>query len=58
VSENLEVVRRPLEAYSRLDADAFLESVTADFEWFPTVSGSLAGAILPFSSLVDITGWQ
>ena len=35
--ENVETVRRALEAYGRLDPDAFLECATEDFEWFPAM---------------------
>jgi ketosteroid isomerase-like protein len=35
--ENVEGVRRGLEAYNRLDPDAFLEGATEDVEWFPAM---------------------
>jgi len=33
----VEIVRSALEAYNRLDPDAFVESATTDFEWFPAM---------------------
>jgi ketosteroid isomerase-like protein len=37
--ENVEVVKRVLDAFNRRDVDAFAALTTPDFKWFPTVGG-------------------
>ncbi len=41
--ENVEVVRRAVDAFNRRDADAIVEVATADFEWFPGLPGTVEG---------------
>jgi ketosteroid isomerase-like protein len=36
--ENVEIVKRAVDAYNRRDVDAFAEHATADFEWFPAAA--------------------
>jgi ketosteroid isomerase-like protein len=39
--ENVEIAKRNVEAFNRLDVDGFVESATADFEWFPAGATAL-----------------
>jgi ketosteroid isomerase-like protein len=41
--ENVEIAKRNVEAFNRLDVDGFVESATPDFEWFPVGAGALEG---------------
>jgi ketosteroid isomerase-like protein len=42
-AENVEIVRRAMEAWNRRDRDYFDELFTPDFEWFPPLSGAVEG---------------
>jgi ketosteroid isomerase-like protein len=39
--EKVEIAKRNVEAFNRLDVDGFVESATADFEWFPAGATAL-----------------
>src|SRR5450631_2633104 len=39
--ESVEIAKRNVEAFNRLDVDGFVESATPDFEWFPVGAGAL-----------------
>jgi ketosteroid isomerase-like protein len=39
--ENVEIAKRNVEAFNRLDVDGFVESATPDFEWFPVGATAL-----------------
>jgi len=41
--ENVEVVRRGLSAFERLDVDALVALTTPDFEWFPSMAHAVEG---------------
>ena len=41
--ENLEIAKRNVEAFNRLDVDGFVECTTPDFEWFPVGATALEG---------------
>ena len=41
--ENVEVVRRAVEAFNRRDVEGIVELTTADFKWFPAMPGIVAG---------------
>jgi ketosteroid isomerase-like protein len=43
-AENVEIVRRVLDAFNRRDVDAFMELTTSDFELFPAMAGSVDGS--------------
>lgn len=42
--ENVEVVKRVIEAFNRRDVGAMAELTTADFEWFPALPGTVDGS--------------
>jgi ketosteroid isomerase-like protein len=42
-TENVEIVKRGTDAFNRLDADAFAQFATPDFEWFPVLGGTVEG---------------
>lgn len=44
--ENVEIVKRAVDAFNRRDLDAFMECVTPDIEFTTAMSGTLAGASL------------
>lgn len=39
--ENVEIAKRNVEAFNRLDVDGFVESATPDFEWLPAGATAL-----------------
>jgi ketosteroid isomerase-like protein len=39
--ENVEIAKRNVEAFNRLDVDGFVECTTPDFEWFPVGATAL-----------------
>jgi len=41
---NVEIAKRNVEAFNRLDVDGFVESATPDFEWFPVGATALDAA--------------
>ena len=41
--ENVELVKRGIEAYNRRDIDAIYEMATSDFEWVPALLSSFEG---------------
>lgn len=43
MSQNVEVVKRAIDAYNRRDVDIFAELVTADFEWVPVMGRMVEG---------------
>jgi ketosteroid isomerase-like protein len=42
--QNVEIVKRAVDAFNRADADCIAGLATADFEWFPGLPGTLEGA--------------
>jgi hypothetical protein len=40
---NVEIGKRTLDAYNRRDVDLIAVYVTADFEWFPALPGTVEG---------------
>ena len=51
--ENVEV-RRGLIAYKQSDVNAFADLTTADFEWFPAVTGAVEGNSWPRRSTIPM----
>jgi ketosteroid isomerase-like protein len=45
VSENVEIVKRLMEAVDRRDIDAFAEVTTPDFEWLPVFAARVGGDV-------------
>ncbi len=41
---NVEIAKRNVDAFNRLDVDGFVESTTPDFEWFPVGARHLSAA--------------
>jgi ketosteroid isomerase-like protein len=41
--DNVEIVKRALDAYNRRDVDAFVEFAAPDFEWFTSTVGAVEG---------------
>jgi ketosteroid isomerase-like protein len=41
--ENVEIVRRAIDAFNRRDIDAIYECVNSDLEWFPAMPVTFAG---------------
>jgi ketosteroid isomerase-like protein len=40
---NMEIAKRGIDAFNRLDVSAYAEVVTPDFEWFPAMPATLEG---------------
>ena len=43
--ENVEIVKRSLDAFNRRDIEAGAEMATPDFEWFPAMAEAVEGGI-------------
>jgi ketosteroid isomerase-like protein len=43
--ENVEIVKRSLDAFNRRDIEAGVAVVTADFEWFPAMAEAVEGGV-------------
>jgi ketosteroid isomerase-like protein len=43
MSQNVEIVKRALDAYNRRDLDVYDELYTPDYEWFPALMGTVDG---------------
>ena len=41
--DNVEIVKRTLDAYNRRDLDVYDELYTPDYEWFPALMGAIDG---------------
>jgi ketosteroid isomerase-like protein len=41
--ENVEIVKRATDAFNRRDLDAFMKCVTPDFEYYPSLVGTVEG---------------
>jgi ketosteroid isomerase-like protein len=41
--ENVEIVQRAIDAFNRRDLDAFMECVTPDIEYYPSLVGTIEG---------------
>jgi ketosteroid isomerase-like protein len=45
MSQNVEVVKRLMDAVNRRDIDAYAEVTTSDFEWFPVFAARVEGDV-------------
>ncbi len=41
--QNVELVKRGIDAFNRRDLDAYDDLYTSDFEWFPALTGTVEG---------------
>jgi ketosteroid isomerase-like protein len=41
--ENVEIVKRALDAFNRRDLDAYDDLYTPDYQWFPALTGTVEG---------------